>query len=167
MADLLLHGTVYTLDPRRPRAGAALIRDGQFLRVGSREECEREAHKDALVIDTGAGCAVPGLVDAHGHPLLHGRMLAEVRLQGAVSAEECAARVAAYARTVPSGHWIRGGGWDQNRWSDHAFPDAAVLDAAVPGHPVAVMRADLHAMWCNTRALQAAGIASSTPDPPG
>ena len=37
MADLLLHGTLYTLDPRRPRAGAALVRDGRFLRVGSRE----------------------------------------------------------------------------------------------------------------------------------
>lgn len=167
MADLLLHGTLYTLDPRRPRAGAALIRDGRFLRVGSREQCEREAHKDALVVDTGVGCAVPGLVDAHGHPLLHGRMLAEVRLQGAASAQECAARVAAWARTIPEGHWIRGGGWDQNLWPDHAFPDARALDAAVPAHPVAVMRADLHAVWCNTLALRAAGIAAGTPDPPG
>jgi predicted amidohydrolase YtcJ len=167
MGDLLLHGTLYTLDPRRPRAGAALIRDGKFVRVGSREECEREAEKDALVIATGAGCAVPGLVDAHGHPFLHGRMLAEVRLQGAASAEQCATRVAAYAQTVPAGQWIRGGGWDQNLWPGQAFPDAKPLDAAVPGHPVAVMRADLHAVWCNTRALQAAGIAAGTPDPPG
>jgi predicted amidohydrolase YtcJ len=167
MADLLVHGSLYTLDPRRPRAGAALVRDGRFLRVGTREECEREAHADALVVDTGAGCAVPGLVDAHGHPLLHGRMLAEVRLQGAASAQEAAARVAAYARIIPEGRWIRGGGWDQNLWPDRAFPDASALDAAVPAHPVAVMRADLHAVWCNTRALEAAGISSGTPDPPG
>ncbi|HET9751659.1 MAG TPA: amidohydrolase, partial [Myxococcales bacterium] len=167
MSDLLLHGTLYTLDPRRPRAAAALIRDGEFVRVGSREECDREARSGAAVIDTGQGCAVPGLIDAHGHPLLHGRMLAEVRLQGAASAQECAARVAAYARTVPAGRWIRGGGWDQNPWPGRAFPDAAELDAAVPGHPVAVMRLDLHALWCNTRALQAAGISKGTPDPPG
>src|SRR3954468_14410218 len=141
MGDLLLQGALYTMDRRRPRAGAALIRDGQFVRVGTREDCEREAHKGVVVIDTGAGCAVPGLVDAHGHPFLHGRMLAEVRLQGASSAEECAARVAAYAQTLPAGEWIRGGGWDQNSWTGRAFPDARVLDVAVPAHPVAVMRA--------------------------
>ncbi|HET9753844.1 MAG TPA: amidohydrolase, partial [Myxococcales bacterium] len=127
----------------------------------------RDARAGARVIDTGQGCAVPGLIDAHGHPLLHGRLLAEVRLQGAASAQECASRVAGYARTVPAGQWIRGGGWDQNAWPGHAFPDAAELDAAVPAHPAALLRLDLHALWCNTRALQAAGIARGTPDPPG
>src|SRR5205807_7048399 len=90
MADLLVCGTLHTLDRARPRAQAALIRDGRFLRVGTREECEREAAPDVKFIELGEGCAVPGLIDAHGHPLLHGRMLGEVRLGGAHSAEECA-----------------------------------------------------------------------------
>ena len=167
MGDLLLHGTLYTLDPGRPRAAAALIRDGRFLRVGSREECDREAQAGAQVIDTGKGCAVPGLVDAHGHPLLHGRMLDEVQVHRGGSAQHSASRVASYAKAVPAGQWIRGGGWDQNLFPGQSFPDAAALDAAVPAHPVALMRLDLHAMWCNTRALQAAGIVAGTPDPPG
>ena len=39
MPDLLVVGTLHTLDPSRPRAGAALMRDGRFVKVGTREEC--------------------------------------------------------------------------------------------------------------------------------
>ncbi len=165
MADLLIAGTLHTLDAARPRAEAALIREGRFARVGTREECERDARADLKFIELGDGCAVPGLIDAHGHPLLHGRMLAEVRLAGATSAEECAGRIARYAAALPPDAWVQGGGWDQNLWEGRAFPDASLLDD-VP-HPVAVSRSDLHALWCNARALLAGGIGAATPDPPG
>src|SRR3954452_18079539 len=101
MDDLLVVGTLHTLDPSRPRAGAALVRDGKFVKVGSREECERAAG-DFKFIELGEGCAVPGIIDAHGHPLLHGRMLAEVRLHGAASEQECVERVSRYSQFVPS-----------------------------------------------------------------
>jgi predicted amidohydrolase YtcJ len=41
MPDLLVVGTLYTLDPERPVAQALLIRDGRFARVGTRSECEQ------------------------------------------------------------------------------------------------------------------------------
>ena len=44
MPDLLLHGLLHTLDDARPLARAALIRDGRFARVGTREECEPLSH---------------------------------------------------------------------------------------------------------------------------
>jgi predicted amidohydrolase YtcJ len=167
MPDLLVVGTLHTMDPSRPRAGAALVRDGKFARVGTREECERETGHDVQFIELGEGCAVPGLADAHGHPLLHGRNLAEVRLSGAASEQECVDRVARYSQFVPSGQWIRGNGWDQNLWPGRAFPDAAMLSAVTPRHPTALMRVDVHALWCNERALKAAGVTAASVDPPG
>jgi predicted amidohydrolase YtcJ len=165
MPDLLVVGTLHTMDPARPRAQAALVREGKFARVGTREECERDAHSDVKFIELGEGCAVPGLADAHGHPLLHGRSLAEVRLSGAASEQECAERVVRYAQLVPPGQWIRGNGWDQNLWPGRAFPGAASLGAV--RHPVALTRVDVHALWCNQAALQAAGITRASADPPG
>src|ERR1700760_1104324 len=106
-------GTLHTMDPRRPRVEAALMRGGRFIKVGTREECEAAARDDLRFIELGEGCAVPGLTDAHGHPALHGRMLSEVKLQNAASEQECVERVARYSQLVPKGHWIRGGGWDQ------------------------------------------------------
>ena len=167
MPDLLVAGTIYTLDPGRPAAKAALIRDGRFARVGTREECERAAGSDLRFIELGEGCAVPGLMDAHGHPLLHAQNLLEVRLGGARSVQECVARVAEYAKSVPDGAWIRGAGWDQNLWPGRDFPDSLLLSAATPAHPVALTRVDVHALWCNLVALRTAGIGASTPDPPG
>ena len=169
MPDLLVLGTIHTLDVApRARAGAALIRDGKFRRVGTQEECEREAETDVQVVDLGEGCAVPGLADAHGHPTLHGRGLLEVRLAGARSEQECVERVARYAQLVPKGQWIRGNGWDQNLWGGaRDFPLGAALSAALADHPVALERVDVHALWCNERALQAAGVTRSTPEPAG
>lgn len=167
MADLLVVGTLHTLDPSRPRAQAALVREGKFARVGTRAECEKAARSGLRSIELGEGCAVPGIIDAHGHPMLHGRMLAEVRLAGARSEQECVERVARFARGVPKGQWIRGAGWDQNLWPSRDFPSAALLGPATPDHPVALSRIDVHALWCNQRALAAAGIDARTADPPG
>ncbi|HXL39839.1 MAG TPA: amidohydrolase [Myxococcales bacterium] len=167
MPDLLVAGTLHTLDPARPLAQAVLIRDGRFAKVGTREECERASESDLRYIELGEGCAVPGLIDAHGHPLLYARNLAEVRLGGARSEQECVDRVVQHARAVPQGSWIGGAGWDQNLWPRRDFHDSVLLSAATPEHPVALSRVDVHALWCNELALRAAGIGASTPDPPG
>jgi predicted amidohydrolase YtcJ len=163
--DLLVVAPVVTCDPARPRAEAALVRGGVFVRVGSRRECERDAGRGALRIE--AGGAVPGLADAHGHVALLGRWRGEVACAGAGSADACAARAAERAREVPPGTWIRGNGWDQNRWSGGRFPTADALTRAVPRHPAALPRVDAHAIWVNAAALAAAGIDARTPDPAG
>lgn len=48
-----------------------------------------------------------------------------------------------------------------------AKPHRAILDAVIPDIPVIIDSADLHSAWLNTKALEAMGITSSTPDPPG
>lgn len=167
MDELLVVGTLHTLDPRRPVARAALVRGGRFACVGEEADCLAAARAGARRIDLGHGCAVPGLVDAHGHVLWLGRSRRELRCDDAGDAAACAARVAARARALPAGSWIRGRGWDQNLWQGGAFPSADVLTRAAPSHPVVLVRADGHAAWVNAAALAAAGIDASTPDPPG
>src|SRR5256885_2212675 len=167
MGELLVVGTLHTLDPSRPRAEAALVRDGSFAAVGSREECEGLAGKDVRLLDLKGGCAVPGLADAHGHVALYGRTRSEVSCAGAASEEECAQRAATAAERAPPGTWIRGGGWSHARCREQNRPASASLSAAVPHHPVALARSDVHALWVNDLALRAAGIDARTPDPEG
>ncbi len=141
------------------------MRRGVFARVGTRSACEREAAAGTVRI--AAGGATPGLADAHGHVALLGRWRREVSCAGGAGEEECAARAAVRARSVPAGSWIRGSGWDQNWWPGGRFPSAAVLTRALPCHPAALSRVDGHALWVNAAALAAAGIDARTPDPPG
>ena len=70
MDELLVVGTIHTLDPGLPLARAALVRGGRFVCVGDEGACAGQAGPGARRIDLGAGSAIPGLVDAHGHVLL-------------------------------------------------------------------------------------------------
>ncbi len=167
IADLLLVGTLHTLDPQRPRAEAALIRGGTFACVGSRQECEAKAAPGTRRLELHAGSATPGLADAHGHVAGYGRSLFEVACAGAKSEAECAARAAAKAKGTAQDAWVRGRGWDQNLWPGGAFPTSASLTRAVPDRPVALWRVDGHALWVNDRALALAGITKETRDPQG
>lgn len=165
--DLLVGGLLYTLDPARPRAEAALARDGRLACVGSLADCEARARPGARRLDLGAGSAVPGIADAHGHVLGLGRSLDEVSCAGVRSPAGCVARAAERARALPPGAWLLGRGWDQNLWPGGAFPDERELSAAVPDRPVLLARVDGHAAWANARALALAGIGAASPDPPG
>jgi predicted amidohydrolase YtcJ len=167
MDEILVVGTLHTLDPDRPFARAALVRGGRFVCVGEEADCAARAGTGVPRIELGRGSAIPGLVDAHGHVYGLGRSRIEVSCAGADGAEACAARVADRARLLPPGRWIRGGGWDQNRWPGGAFPTAESLTRAAPEHPVVLLRVDCHAAWVNGAALALAGIGLDTPDPPG
>src|SRR6516164_6267923 len=70
-SDLLVLGTIHTLDPARPRGEALLARHGRVVEVGAAAACRAAAAPGARVLDLAGGSAVPGLADAHGHVLLN------------------------------------------------------------------------------------------------
>ncbi|MET0885460.1 MAG: amidohydrolase, partial [Mycetocola sp.] len=59
---------------------------------------------------------------------------------------------------------LSGGGWFGDVF-DGGLPTATELDAIVSDRPVILFSHDAHGVWTNTRALQLAGIDTSTPDP--
>ncbi|HZQ34318.1 MAG TPA: amidohydrolase [Dehalococcoidia bacterium] len=159
----VVNGRIYTQDRAGTVAEAFAVENGRFAAVGA--TAALPARGDEL--DLHGRTVLPGLIDAHAHL----RNLAESRLNvdlsGAASAVEAAARVALRAAERPAGTWITGRGWDQNAWTDPAFPTSAPLDAAALRNPVALTRVDGHALWVNSAALHAAGIDDAAPDPPG
>ncbi len=165
MKDVLVVGRIHTLDPARPLAEAVLVHGGKIACVGAERECAPRAGAGAARIHVGS--AVPGLVDAHGHVQGLGESRSELSCADARDEEGCAAAVRARVRSAAPGSWIRGRGWDQNRWPGSRFPSEASLTRAAPDHPVVLVRVDGHASWVNARALAAAGIGPATPDPPG
>ncbi len=164
-ATLVVTGRVWTGVPDRPWVEAVAVRDGRIVAVGSRRALERLAGETTRRIDTGAGVAVPGLVDAHAHLRGLGDQLAEVDLVGTRSPREVRQRVERAARELPADRWIVGRGWDQNDWPDARFPTWRDLEG-IP-NPVVLERVDGHALWVNRTALRICGIGPDTPDPDG
>lgn len=103
----LLHaGQLLTLaGPARPRIGAELselgivadggllVRDGIIAAVGASDEIERQLPAEAEVIDANGRVVMPGLIDAHTHPVFGGDRVEEfeMRSRGATYEEIAAA----------------------------------------------------------------------------
>jgi predicted amidohydrolase YtcJ len=62
-----------------------------------------------------------------------------------------------YASANPHLPWIVGEGFDLSI-DPRGVYFAEDLDRAVPDRPVALRSSDIHTMWANTAALEAAGI---------
>jgi hypothetical protein len=167
-ADLIVTGArIYTVDPAHPMAEALAVRGSRLVFVGSASEAQVLHGPSTRVVDVHGATVIPGMVDAHAHLLDMGQTLRQVDLSGAATYDDVIARVAERARGTPPGTWIRGWGWDQNRWPGQRFPTHEALSAAVPAHPVLLDRVDGHAMLANARAMQLAGITRDTRDPAG
>ncbi|HEX8446235.1 MAG TPA: amidohydrolase [Sphingomonas sp.] len=118
-------------------------------------------------LDAGGRTLLPGMIDAHGHVMELGFRATELDLSATTSLADAQTKLSAYARAHPTPIWIRGGGWNQERWGLGRFPTAADLDAAVRDRPVVLARVDGHALLANRAALSAAGITARTKDPAG
>lgn len=110
---------------------------------------------------------LPGMIDAHVHVMDIGFAALTLDLSDTTSLEDALARIKAFAEENPGRPWILGRGWNQEKWGLGRFPTAAELDAVVPDRPVWLERADNHANWANTLAIETAGVTAKTPDPAG
>lgn len=116
------------------------------------------------VVDLGGGYVLPGLQDAHVHPLTGGLEMNLCDLTPAHTADGYLATIKAYADANPEADWILGGGWAMDAFPG-GVPTAAALDAVVPDRPVFLPNRDHHSAWVNGLALRIAGIDADTPDP--
>lgn len=166
--ELILHnGNVVTVNAREPRAQALAISRGRIVAVGNDADVLHLAAVGSKKIDLGGKTVLPGFIDAHSHPAMAGVMhlrMVDCDLRS-IAAIQAAMRERA-AKT-PAGEWVLGFKYDDTKTSDGRPLKIEDLDAAVPDHPVQIEHRGGHTVYCNSLALQKAGINDKTPDPPG
>ncbi|MFA6166641.1 MAG: amidohydrolase [Gemmatimonadaceae bacterium] len=168
VADLIVtNARIYTSDDTRPVVEAVAVAGGKVLFAGNAAGAMALKGAATRVLDLGGRTVIPGMIDAHGHVAGLGDALHIVDLTGTSTYDEVVARVAERAKKTPKGQWVLGRGWDQNDWGDTRFPTHDKMTAAVPDHPVYIVRVDGHAGLANLKALQAAGVTAATQDPSG
>ena len=156
--DLVVHhAQIYTVNESFAVAEAMAVQDGKIIAVGSNDDILKTYQADSLVDAKGAK-VYPGFIDGHAHFLGYGQSLYAVDLMFASSWEEVLDRVKAFVETHPGNGWIRGRGWDQNRFPGKAFPTNAELNVLFPDRPVLLERVDGHASIANEKALSIAGV---------
>jgi predicted amidohydrolase YtcJ len=162
--QFVIAGRVVTMDPARPAAEAVVVKGDRIAFVGALDEA-RSLAPSAEVIDSGGGSVLPGFHDAHIHPWHGGLARLECGLHDASSLDEYSHLIRTYADDHPDRPWILGSGWAMSAFPG-GNPRREDLDAVVSDRPVALTSRDVHSLWVNSRALEAAGVDASTADPP-
>jgi predicted amidohydrolase YtcJ len=169
-ADLAFFGTVLTVDDARPTAGALAVEDGRVVAVGDRAEVQAWVGPDTVVVELGDGCVMPGLIEAHGHPLMEAMVLADrivdVRPVTMGSADDV---LTAVRREVTArgeaGAYLNG--WDPLLQVGLPEPTLAWLDQMAPETPLVIVHNSGHKAFFNSVTARTLGLNRDTPDPKG
>jgi len=143
---------------------ALLIVDGIVRAVGNQARALAAQTATVDHVDLDGGFLMPSFGDGHAHPLYGGLESVGPAVRGCASVDEIVLAVKQFAADNPGDEWIVGASYDGSLAPDGLF-DARWLDAAVPDRPVVLRAWDYHTVWCNTVAIERAGITADTPDP--
>jgi predicted amidohydrolase YtcJ len=147
-------------------ADTVAVHDGVIVNV-SRGVDRDMVGKHTEITDLGGASLLPGFIDAHAHPVAAGMSALRCDLSGLPHDRGAyLAAIADYAARHPEDAVIAGAGWYGDAFDD-GFPTRHDIDAIVSDRPVIMTSHDYHGAWVNSRALEAAGISSRTPDPAG
>jgi len=165
-ADIIvIHGRVYTENPRQPWAQAVAIHGSKIVAVGDSAVIERRRGIGTKVINAAGKLVLPGFVDCHVHFFSGSLSLGRANLAGARDISEIQKRLRDYAVEHPGDDWILGRGWDYAMFGSETLPNKKYLDELFPNRPALLVGYDGHTAWVNSKALALAGITQETPDP--
>jgi predicted amidohydrolase YtcJ len=158
---VLTHARIYTADARHSMAKALAVRDGEIIYVGAEAGARALIGPRTRVETAGGRLVLPGLVDAHIHPLgivdldvctLNSR---DISLEAmAPLIQDCIKRYA-----IKPGSWVIVQQWNftgGNEPSAAAPTLRAALDRASSAHPVVLLGNDGHHAAFNSMALAGA-----------
>ncbi|MGA8329350.1 MAG: amidohydrolase [Mycobacterium sp.] len=169
-ADVVITGTVLTVDDARPTAEALAVTDGRIVAVGDRSDVAGFIGTDTQVIDLGDGCVMPGFVEAHGHPLMEAIALSDrivdirpVTMRSADNVVDAVRRESASRGSA--GAYLNG--WDPLLQLGLPEPTLTWLDGIAPDGPLVIIHNSGHKAYFNSQAARLGGLTRDTPDPKG
>jgi predicted amidohydrolase YtcJ len=159
---LLVHGHIYTGNPRQPWAESVLVSGTQVAAIGTDREVRGKAGHGVQVVDLKGRTVIPGIVDSHTHVIYGGFALHGLNLSTAERSitpekpDELVRALREYAQAHPGDAVIFGRA--DFGTAPPSTPSAELLDRAVKDRPVVVHNTSEHALWVNTAALKMAGV---------
>lgn len=157
---IVLNATVYTVDESFSKTESFAVVDGKIAATGTSAEIQKKYSAENILDATGK-FIYPGFNDAHCHFYGYGNNLMQYAdLRGTTSPEEIYGILKEHHEKF-GGDWVLGRSWDQNDWEVKEFPGKEGLDKLFPDTPVYLVRVDGHAAWCNSKALEIAGVTAS------
>jgi len=169
-ADLVfINGSVITVDEYDRVCEAVAVAGNRILHVGGSREVETLAGPGTKVVDLKGRSLLPGFVDAHCHPGLHGAVTLQIRCdrKSIRSIQDIKLEIRKRASCTIAGEWILGWGYNETKLIERRHPTRWDFDEVAPEHKVFITRTCGHIAVANSRVLAEFGIGRETPDPDG
>lgn len=143
---------------------AIAITGNTITRIGSSADIKKLAQKSTQLVDLKGQLATAGINDAHTHFLSGSMGLTGVDLYQAKTLEEALSAIERFVKEHPNKKWITGMGWQYNLF-EGGMPNREALialDKISAGRPLVLDAYDGHSIWVNSKAMELAGISSTT-----
>lgn len=162
-ADMVVYGTIYTVEDANPQAEAFAVKDGKYVYVGSADGAKAYVGKNTAVVDQRArGMVTPGFADCHAHYLMAEAMKSMGSLQFEMTTvpQQLLLQVAmAYEEAKTMGKpAIYGFGWTYQVFEVFGMPTLEQLDAVCKDIPMYLSDSEGHKGLANSACLRKAGI---------
>lgn len=165
---MILNAKIITVDANNTIAQAVAVSDSLIIKVGTNQDIQPFIGPGTKILDLTGKTVTPGLIDAHNHLVYYGQSekdFVNLRPPAVRSIADIVAKVAERIRQSSPGAWVIGDGFFQ--LTDGRLPTRWDLDPVSPDNPVFLNSMGGHFGTANSKALEIAGIDSSTPNPVG
>jgi len=165
---VFLNGTVLPVDHAFSEHSAIVIKNGRILAVGSDEDMQSLAGRDAETIQLDGRVLLPGFIEPHMHfALMAG--LGYLRDIGPFENPtfDDALKAIREIKNSSAGDWVMARQFDPILLEPPRDLTIRELDEIAPNQPVFVLNASGHIAYVNSKSLEMAGITRDSTDPPG
>lgn len=159
-STLFYDAQVFTAEYEHPYAEAVAIRGDRIIAVGALGDVERIAGATARKVDLHGKFLMPGMIDAHVHPIIGGITLIQAKFSDAAPVADLVQFVAEQMEKRESmrGDVLTINDIDLSYWSHAAEIDAGLSHGTFAKQPIVLVGNDGHTAWANRAARSRAGI---------
>lgn len=170
------NGSILTMNDAQPSAQAIAVTQGKIIAVGNQQEVMKLKNKKTRLTDLKGATLLPGFVDPHSHVSGVGLQAASANLlpppDGANSSiADIQKTLTDYIKSSENskkyGGLVMGFGYDDSQLAEKRHPRRDELDSVSSTLPIVIMHQSGHIGVMNSKALELAGITSSSPNPSG
>ena len=158
---VLYHAHVFTAEYDHPYAEAVAIRGERIIAVGTLGDVLTIAGPSARKVDLKGKFLMPGMIDAHAHPISGGVTLIQANFPDTNDSIPALVRFVADKMAKKQsrlGDVLVINGIDIGYWAHAGEIDAALSNGAFAQQPVVLFGSDGHTAWANRAARSRAGI---------
>jgi predicted amidohydrolase YtcJ len=152
---------VFTAEHAHPYAEAVAIRGDRIIAVGTLASVQQTAGPSARKVDLKGKFLMPGMIDAHAHPIAGGVTLIQANFPDTDDSVPALTQFVAQQMGKKGsrlGDVLVINGIDIGYWSHAAEIDAALSGGAFAQQPIVLYGSDGHTAWANRPARGRAGI---------